>query len=989
MEISYPVWLPKTFGSQQNADEMNGLVQVLQNHAENISEQHKRLVASSGGIYPGKISTTSTLPSDLSQGVFLVTQPGTYKNFGNVVLPAADSTNNYMGFIFWDGTSFSLDYFPIAKPDMTAVNSAIEKMDEFIENFKPEVNQKIIKGSELAVSSEAVINELSYSTQDNKYTTLNISSQKTKYFSDSSKSFVTDVAWETSDFIAVKKGQKVKAKLRGDTSKPIVSFFKEKTTESFVEVLKFNESTTVVKNTEFEFSINNDGYILFNNRFYQYTENDLYILISIDELVEVKKQYNGEILHEKFSDIEKIIKPLDIDYKINSRINSENIIVEPLVSLNNYINSNGVLVQNDTACFYSFKVKKGDCLYINSTSIKGTQSIMQDVNGKWNNINNRNFSDNRQLYESIVIKDDSIIYVNQNIGDNILAPTIVINRLMYEYTEDFENYLSLKDSEFSIDSYTDISLLLLSNGFFNLNSSIGTAFGRFSGTDNLFTSQLIPVKGGQTIKCSGKFGGVNGVALFDDKLTYIEKVIDGTDVFVEKTAVIKKDGFLLVSLYKADKNKLSISNLKKIKNSNSNTENTIDDFKNLKFLYAEKPKFGKIILSNGYLPTDSTDTRQKTTLDFNIYGDDRKVIASGICEMSIQGHGSATYQKKGYTFDLYNKEKKSLDIKFGEMVATDSFHLKAYQTDRTHTRDVGNGRLWKEIISSNTYPYNSINTTEVSLSLDKDKNELFTAEASYYTNGFPIELYLDENFIGLYTVRLKKKRENYGLNNKNLNHIFLDSSTYTAFLSKSFNPSDWDLKSPKISGYNEAGEIPNEDVLAKCQRLFEFTKELNTRYTEHADFINLQHWIDWIIFSELISNRDSNGNNYNLVTYDGVKWSIIPYDLDLTIGLNAWPSYNIELKRDSFDVSHDIWGVFKTRFSSEISARYKELKNNGIIKTSNIIKNYRDIAKNIPQSVYQQDRELWGNLWKNGESDISQIELFLDNKIKFLDSKWL
>ncbi|WP_313579835.1 SGNH/GDSL hydrolase family protein [Chishuiella sp.] len=160
MEISYPVWLPKTFGSQQNAEEMNALVQVLQNHAENISEQHKRLVASSGGIYPGKISTTSTLPSDLGQGVFLVTQPGTYKNFGNVVLPAADATNNYMGFIFWDGNSFSLDYFPIAKPDMTAVNDAIEKIDDFIENFHVDVDKEFDVNSENPIANREVASVL-------------------------------------------------------------------------------------------------------------------------------------------------------------------------------------------------------------------------------------------------------------------------------------------------------------------------------------------------------------------------------------------------------------------------------------------------------------------------------------------------------------------------------------------------------------------------------------------------------------------------------------------------------------------------------------------------------------------------------------------------------------------------------------------------------------------------------------------------------------
>ena len=84
-----------------------------------------------------------------------------------------------------------------------------------------------------------------------------------------------------------------------------------------------------------------------------------------------------------------------------------------------------------------------------------------------------------------------------------------------------------------------------------------------------------------------------------------------------------------------------------------------------------------------------------------------------------------------------------------------------------------------------------------------------------------------------------------------------------------------------------------------------------------------------LIFSEIISNIDTNGNNYNLITWDGTHWTIIPYDLDLTLWLNPWDNngvYTVELSRKQFDVNHDIWATFKTVYLNEIKAigwRYK------------------------------------------------------------------
>lgn len=125
-----------------------------------------------------------------------------------------------------------------------------------------------------------------------------------------------------------------------------------------------------------------------------------------------------------------------------------------------------------------------------------------------------------------------------------------------------------------------------------------------------------------------------------------------------------------------------------------------------------------------------------------------------------------------------------MKIKFGDMISADSFHLKAYATDTTHTRDIGSARIWRDMISQLDYPQNKVNNMEISLSLTTNENEAYNQDAKYYTEGFPVRVFLNGVFFGLYTMRNKKTRENYSLNNKNKKHIFLDSATYTAYLNR-------------------------------------------------------------------------------------------------------------------------------------------------------------------------------------------------------------
>ena len=268
----------------------------------------------------------------------------------------------------------------------------------------------------------------------------------------------------------------------------------------------------------------------------------------------------------------------------------------------------------------------------------------------------------------------------------------------------------------------------------------------------------------------------------------------------------------------------------------------------------------------------------------------------------------------------------------------------------------------------------------------------FTADAKYYPHGFPVEVYLNGNFYGLHTLRLKKSRQNYALDNSNINHIFLDSGTYTAFLKEPFDATDWEIKSPKMKGYKDLGIIPPafaNTVGASCTRLFEFTRTLSTSYPNHADYIVLPHWVLYYLMCELTGDWDHSGNNYNIITWNNQQWSIFPYDLDWTLN---WFTNGFGNTQATYILSSDIWTTFRTVFTPEIKSLWTKYRKNGDITVEKVAKHYRNAVGNVPREVYKADKDKWGSFYtfeNVNYPDLEQVYRWFEARIAFLDSKYL
>ncbi|WP_288384444.1 CotH kinase family protein [uncultured Acinetobacter sp.] len=369
-----------------------------------------------------------------------------------------------------------------------------------------------------------------------------------------------------------------------------------------------------------------------------------------------------------------------------------------------------------------------------------------------------------------------------------------------------------------------------------------------------------------------------------------------------------------------------------------------------------------------------------------------KVLKTNIL-LKIQGNGSRWDDKKNWALDFLNKNGDAVVIKLGDMCEADGLHLKAFWRDPSLLKDQGGYRLWKSLIDTLDYPYNKVNN--IPITPNKLIPTMDNSDAKYFPYGIPCEVRNYGEFYGMYILRNKKQRENYALNKDTLTHIFLDSATYTAYLSEPFDYKDWEIRNPKMKGYDAEGEIPTKFTVVQTniERLFNFTQNLSTMYASHKDYIVLEHWITWYLTCNLIGQWDVNGNNYNIMTWDGQHWSILPYDLDRTLGdyIDVNMLYS-QFAQTSF-LNFDIWPTFYSVYQVQIKAQYRKWRESGALSVYSCMKPYLEVGTKIPRKLLDADFKKWGMVstqnWGVNKPTVLFYQDWFKLRLAHLDSIYL
>ena len=199
---------------------------------------------------------------------------------------------------------------------------------------------------------------------------------------------------------------------------------------------------------------------------------------------------------------------------------------------------------------------------------------------------------------------------------------------------------------------------------------------------------------------------------------------------------------------------------------------------------------------------------------FTYVDGDREI--QGYATVKIQGTSSMWYPKKNYTISFYSDAehdtKMKIDMGWGEQ---SKYCLKANWIDRTHARNIISAKLASQA---------------------QQKYGLLTDIPHNGTiDGFPVEIYSNGSFHGLYTFNIPKDEWMFAMDSDNPNHI--------VFCGEDFSEAGMFRALPNYEAWSiEVGE-ENDASMEKLSRLFDFV--INSSDEEFRE--NFQQYIDNIL----------------------------------------------------------------------------------------------------------------------------------------------
>lgn len=388
--------------------------------------------------------------------------------------------------------------------------------------------------------------------------------------------------------------------------------------------------------------------------------------------------------------------------------------------------------------------------------------------------------------------------------------------------------------------------------------------------------------------------------------------------------------------------------------------------------------------------------------------------------LNAQGASTMADPMKSCSIDLFSDDwgGNEFEIKFGDWVAQDGFHLKAFYKDSLKSIQPICYEIGEQITSflnvrSNRFHISSDNVL-IGGTGDMDND---VSQAKCMPSQFPCEVYLNGEYYGLFIWSLKKNRKNYSMNKKDYTSILIDN-VGGMFNEDSFNWIKAEIRNPKklicvdgeeydadthmgeligtdtvagqqytfsklnaattgtdtfkvtSVGYNSANKdmvntAKTKAIIKSCQA---YKSEVNSASTndEKKKIVEKSFDVDnllaYIIFCELTYNQDGWYNNAQITIYNKkVGYNI--YDCDSCLG-KAWNGilWTSSLSREivDSDTTNPLF-VIKSLYAEEIGTMYKTLRDNGIITKENLNKIVDDWFDRLGTDALKRSVTKWNN----------------------------
>lgn len=402
-----------------------------------------------------------------------------------------------------------------------------------------------------------------------------------------------------------------------------------------------------------------------------------------------------------------------------------------------------------------------------------------------------------------------------------------------------------------------------------------------------------------------------------------------------------------------------------------------------------EPYINDIPIVGIYVDGNPPTTKEDGAVPATMFYKSKTKSFTNYITMAIQGSSSQWYPKKNYTVKLFKDSglTKKDKHEFRDWKSANKFVLKANWIDHSHARNIVNARLWDQIVRSRS-DFNSL------------PKQLRNARLA--VDGFPVKVYLNGVYQGLYTWNLPKSVL-YDLDDAIPENTLLecDSSHTEDKLSSLF-------RADNDEGGNWGDETHDEKpaiITTAWNNVLAFVNSsTDANFTANfQNYFDKQSVIDEQIFIHLACIVDNLGKNQFYFTYDATKWYGGMYDMDGTWGCppfppsrSTWYEYNTVFQSgyticNNGGQTNKLHERVTNLFASDIQTRYEALRAT-VLSEDNILAEFDKFMSVIPPYLYAEDYAettaggAYINIPLKDTNNILQIREFVNARCAYVDS---
>ena len=379
-----------------------------------------------------------------------------------------------------------------------------------------------------------------------------------------------------------------------------------------------------------------------------------------------------------------------------------------------------------------------------------------------------------------------------------------------------------------------------------------------------------------------------------------------------------------------------------------------------------------------YGSMDGISKSNRVTLNFDFTSPTE--VFSCYSYTTWQGHNTLNFPKKNYTIRLFNDEEVTDKhrLVFNGWQREHKYVLKANYRDISQARNLVAANLWADMAATRPNLFETLRHTSNYGAVD----------------GFPVVVYLNGEFLGLYTMNLHIDDDLFQMDNAYdavmiANSVEPEECLFRAEATFTDQKTAWEVE---FCGTGDDDQWAKEQLNELIRFVMTGSDE---EFREHiGNYLDVDGAIDYLIFLYVTGLQDNAAKDLVLLKYhDCDAWIPSVYDMEGAFGLDldamayADPAAFLPAQTDEgwdSGTGSLMWDRILQAFRPEIAARYAELRQ-GVLTEDRLTARVDTYWDQIPAEYRHMDLELYPREVPEGDPQ-EQMRNYIHERLVLLDA---